>query len=376
MSAVLGWQALTVHANYGGNWTGLFRTGGAMRAPERLAASTFRNRDPQGYDGQFYRYLAHDPFLQQGTAAYFDDALLRSRRILVPLTAWVLAGGRQGAIDFAYVLVVGGFVWLGTYWLGRIMEREGRHTALGLLFLAVPATLVAMDSMTVDVALAALTVGFVWQLSTGRERGLWFILAAAGLVRETGLALAVASVAAALAQRDFRKAFGRATAVLPALAWYGYLYAALPAGQVAIPHWIPQLELGVLVRAMDPPRYPLLGAPVERMVRLLDSLALAATMAAATIGMVRIRVWPRAVGIALALYAALLLSMTNPKFWIDPYGYSRAFAPIFALVLAGSAGLGRRALAVAIVVSVAADLRVGAEMETQVAGVARWLGVG
>ena len=82
MSAVLGWQALTVHANYGGNWTGLFRTGGAMRAPERLAASTFRNRDPQGYDGQFYRYLAHDPFLQQGTAAYFDDALLRSRRIL------------------------------------------------------------------------------------------------------------------------------------------------------------------------------------------------------------------------------------------------------------------------------------------------------
>ena len=376
MMAVLGWQALTVHANYGGNWTGLFRTGGTMPVPERLAASTFRNRHPIGYDGQFYRLLAHDPFLWQGTAAYLDDALLRSRRILVPLAAWVLACGRQGAIDGAYVLVVGGFVWLGTYWLGRIMVREGHQAALGLLFLAVPATLVAMDSMTVDVALAALTVGFVWQLPTGRERGLWLILAAAALVRETGLALAAACVATALAQRDFRKALVRATAVLPALAWYGYLHAVLPAGQIPIPHWIPQLELGVLVRALDPPRYPLLGASVERIVRLLDSLALAAMMAAATIGMVRIRVWPRAVGIALGLYVALLLLMTNPKFWIDPYGYSRSFAPILVLVLAGSARLGGRALAVASVLCVVADLRVLAEMETQVVGVARWLGVG
>jgi hypothetical protein len=374
--AVLGWQALTVHANYGGNWSGLFRVGGAMRVPERLAASTFRNRHPIGYDGQFYRLLAHDPFLRQGTAAYFDGALWRSRRILVPLTAWVLACGWQGAIDGAYVLVVAGFVWLGTYWLGLIVVREGRHAALGLLFLAVPATLVAIDSMTVDVALAALAAGYVCQLSTGRERGLWLILAAAALVRETGLALAVACVATALIKRDFRKSLFRATAVLPALAWYGYLHAVLPAGQIAVPHWIPRLELGVLVRALDPPHYPLLGAPLERIVRLLDSLALAATMAAAAIGIVRFRVWPREVGIALGLYAALLLSMTNPIFWTDPYGYSRSFAPIFVLVLAGSARLGGRSLAVAGVVCGVADLRVLAEMETQVVGVARWLGVG
>ena len=46
------------------------------------------------------------------------------------------------------------------------------------------------------------------------------------------------------------------------------------------------------------------------------------------------------------------------------------------LVLAGSARLGGRALAVASVLCVVADLRVLAEMETQVVGVARWLGVG
>ncbi len=376
MAAVLAWQALTVHANYGGNWTGLFRTGSARPVPQSLAASTFRSRHPEGYDGQFYRFLAHDPFLRQGAARYLDDPLLRSRRILVPLMAWVLAVGRPRAVDGAYVLVVGGFVWLGTFWLARIMAREGRHAALGLLFLAVPATLVAVDSMTVDVALAALTVGFAWQVSTGRERGLWPILAAAGLSRETGLALPVACVAAALAERDFRKALVRATAVLPALAWYGYLHAVLPAGQIAIPHWIPQLEFGVLERALDPPRYPLLGTPVERMVRLLDSVALAATMAAAAIGVVRMRVWPRAVAIALGLYTALLLLMTNPQFWIDPYGYCRCFAPIFALILAGSAGLGGRALAVASAVCALADLRLCAAMETQALGVARWLGAG
>jgi hypothetical protein len=103
---VLAWQSLTVHANYDGNWTGLFRTGAEQAVPADLEASTFRNPHPSGYDGQYYRFLAHDPLLRRGTGKYLDSPALRARRILVPLLVWLLAGGRSGAIDVVYVLFI------------------------------------------------------------------------------------------------------------------------------------------------------------------------------------------------------------------------------------------------------------------------------
>jgi hypothetical protein len=59
MGAVLGWQALTVQANYGGNWTGLFRTGATMPVPEPLAASTLRNRHLESAPNAGYGAGAH-----------------------------------------------------------------------------------------------------------------------------------------------------------------------------------------------------------------------------------------------------------------------------------------------------------------------------
>ena len=143
---VLGWQAATVHVNYDDNWTGLFRVGHAARLPDRLAQSTLRNTNPAGYDGQFYRLVAHDPFLRSGTAAYLDAPLLRSQRILVPALAWMVALGRDNLVDGAYVLVVAAFLFGGVFWLSSLALAEGRHAALGLLFLIVPASVIAVDA--------------------------------------------------------------------------------------------------------------------------------------------------------------------------------------------------------------------------------------
>ena len=259
---VLAWQALTVQANYAGNWTGLFRTGTLIAVPPPLAASTYRDASPHGYDGQFYRFLAHDPLLRQGTAAYMDAPLLRARRILVPGAAWALAGGRPEWIDGAYILVIAASIFAGVYWLGALMVRQGRRACFGLLFLIVPATVASIDRMTVDVALAALTAGFAFYFLEGRDPELWVIAAAAGLVRETGLLFVAACVLAALFRRDFRKSAVWAAAALPALGWYAYLHWGLPhlpaaAGQV-VPAWaFPSPQLGILLRALDPPRYPL-----------------------------------------------------------------------------------------------------------------------
>ena len=381
---VLAWQTLTVHANYAGDWTALFRTGRTAPVPDSLARGTFRGAHPVGYDGQFYRLLAHDPFLRHGTAAYLDAPAMRWRRIGVPLAAWALAGGQPGAIDTAYLLVILGSIFAGVRYLGLIMAGMGRPAVLGLLFLGVPAVVVAADTMTVDVALAALAAGFAWHWRRqGGEPGwgLWFTLAAAGLVRETGLLLAAGCLIAAGIRRNYRQAAFWGTAMLPALGWYGYahLHLALPAASASasVPGWVwPVPRLGIAMLAIHPVRYPLLGAAVERLVRGLDSLALGAMMGAAALGLMRLRrEKAAAIRAALALQVALMLAiMTQESFWIPAYGYARPFAPLFVWLLAGEAA--GRASKAAILVCALVDLRVLAEMETQAVGVLRWLGWG
>ncbi len=187
---VLGWQFLTVRSNYGGHWTALFCTGARLPQPPGLACGaiyTFANS--HGYDGQFYHYIAHDPFFQQGFSEYIDAPALRCRRLLVPCLAWLLAAGRPRRIDAAYVAVVAGFVFLGSWWLARYALLGSAHAAWGLAFLLVPATLVSMDRLTVDVALAALTVAFVFYSRPGPSWKLYPVLALAPLARETGLLL-------------------------------------------------------------------------------------------------------------------------------------------------------------------------------------------
>ena len=381
--AVLAWQALTVHANCAGNWTGLFRTGRTAPVPEPLARDLFRSAHPFGYDGQFYRLLAHDPFLLHGTEAYLDAPEMRARRILVPLLAWALAGGQPGAIDGAYLLVILGSVFAGVWFLARTMLLLDRPAACGLLFLAVPAVIVAADTLTVDGTLAALAACFAFQWRSRGEPGwgLWLTLAAAGLVRETGLLLAAACVIGAILQRNRRQAAFWAAAGLPALGWYGFvhlhfaLHAPGTGGHASsFLNWVgPQPGLGIVVQVLHPERYPLLGAAVERLIRALDRLALVALAGAAVLAVLRLRRIGEAVAVraALALQVVLLLALKPGLFWIEPYGYGRVFAPLFVLLLAGG---GRRAWRAAILVCALVDIRVLAELETQALGVLRRLG--
>jgi hypothetical protein len=360
---VLAWQAITVQVNYQGNWTGLFRIGSQTNLPDAVAQGAFRNLDPNGYDGQYYLILAHDPLLRHGAAAYLDAPLLRARRILVPAAAWALAAGSPRFIGGAYILVILAFIFAGTYWLTLIFLSQGRHPAWGLGFLAVPPVLIAVDSMTIDVAIAALAAGFAWHLTTRRVAALWLILAAAGLVRETGLLLVAACCLASIYQKDWRKAALWATAALPAFCWYGYLHVTLSPGPgQLVPVWmIPNLKLGILLRVFQPLPYPKFSALLRMGLRILDELALAGIIGAAAIAMARLRyVRPLAQKIALVLFVLLMLVITARGFWSSAYSFSRPFAPLFVLLVAGDRP--RTALMLSLLV----DLRVLVEFQSQV----------
>lgn len=340
--AAFAWQWLNVRYTYGGDWTGLFCVGANQHTPpkELLAESLYAEPSSAGFDGQFYHYMAHDPALRAGLAAYVDSPRLRYRRILLPGLAFLLAGGRQPAIDAAYFAVVLGFVFLGVWWLGRFAAIHGRSAAWGLLFLFLPATLGAIDRMVVDVALAALWAGFVLYAAEERTGPVLLLVTLAPLARETGFAMTAVYGGWMLWQKKpGRAAFAAATAA-PCLAWYAYL------GRNTGPdvnQWVALSPGGLLEALRHPYAYPW-SAWVNRIMSGLDYLAAAGAVAAVAV-LIRMAVRRRfglfelAAAAQGALGAALVFTGSR-DLWVHIYGYGRVLSPLLLFLVLGALARG------------------------------------
>jgi len=331
-------QFITVHYNYRGNWTGLFCHGSRFPVPPALRAENvhvFANSD--GFDGQFYHFIAHDPFIKGDTPYYIDAPRLRYRRILVPLLAWLLSAGGGRALHAAYLAVMLGFVWLGAWWLARSAVEQGTHPAWGLAFLAVPGTLISLDRMTVDGPLAALAAGFALYARAGPWWKLFLVLAAAPLVRETGLLFAAACALYEIWQRRPHRAVFLAAGALPALVWYGFVHSRLE-GAGVVPLAAP--FRGLIARLFAAARYRV-GAPISDLAATLDWISLAGALVCFLLALHLIRAHRDVLVVAVALQL-LLLSTLNVYFWLDAYGYTRLFSPLLVLLAAGRWSLAWR----------------------------------
>ncbi len=361
------WQFLIVTLNYGGNWSALFCTGAHRDVPPALAHATYRF-PADGYDGQFYRYVAHDPFLRRDHHRFIDGARWRYRRILLPAAAWLLAAGQQRLIDSAYLAAVLLSVALGAWFLSSLALDHRRHPAWGLAFLLLPSTLVALYRMTVDVALLACCAAFVWCLRRDSPVHLWFVLALAVLAHETGAFLVAAACLHFLWQRRLPRAALLASALIPAFLWHRFLDAffrvpGVPVAQNFIPPWLFDYPIvGIAIKIFRPETYPLAPAPLL-LARLLDALALAGVLAA--LGLTAWRLLRRHFdpeAFAALSFALLLCTVGNPGFWQDIHGWGRTVSPLlFFLALSALArGPLRLTLPLALV-----DLRLAIPLASQ-----------
>ncbi len=353
------WQFLTVHSNYQGRWSALFCNAADYPQPPQLAGEhLYLFRNSPGYDGTVYHYIAHDPFLTGVMLPYVDAPRYRYRRILVPLAAYALALGRTDWVDGAYFGVILLFVFLGGYWLA------GLNPLWGFGFLLVPATLISLDRMTVDIALAALCAGFAVYVARASKWQMYAVLVAAPLVRETGLLLVAAYVLHLLWKRKRRDAMLFATALVPTLLWYLFVMVRTHPEGGGVFSAIP--FQGFVLRLFGPTPYALSGT-TALVVAILDYVALAGVALAVALA-IRMA-WQRMTGpieMAAYLFALLAIFLVHPEPWRDPFGYTRAFSPL--LLLVALSGLARREWwSVAPVLLVA--LRVVAQFWPQVMGV-------
>ncbi|MGD0014490.1 MAG: hypothetical protein ABSD56_08715 [Bryobacteraceae bacterium] len=342
---VLACQWLSVRYNYQGNWTALFLTGSKIGVPPgKEFAGTYVHARSYGYDGQFYRLIAHDPAFRRGLARHIDNPRLRCQRILVPGLAYTVALGRAGWIDGAYVTVILGFVLLGTYWTARWVAAHGWPAAWGLVFLTLPATMVSATRMTVDVALAALACAWALYATRGElSPKAYAVLAALPLAREAGLLFNLASAAQACFERRVRRAAAVALTVIPAALWFAFLTRHT---QPDPTNWLVRLPLAGLVRSLASGPHEGAGGLIRVALIALHYAALAGVLLGIALA---VRMWlarPRgSFEVAALAFALLAIQLGNSDIWSEVIGFGRVFSPL--LLLLALAALARRKMLLA-----------------------------
>lgn len=332
------WLALNIAGAYDGDWSGLFYTGAEVTLPSGLDAHTRRVDDSTGYDGQFYHLLAHDPLMRRGFTDHIDNLSLRWRRIGVPAAAYVLAAGNDAYIDYAFVVIQLAFVFWGTFWLARYAEEQGRETAWGLAFLLVPAVLVSLDRMTVDLPLAALTAAFALYASSTNRAALYVVLTVAPLVRETGIILTAGWFVHAALRRDWRAMVLNAATTAPTIAWWGYVRSQTWADGT---NWYGAYPLsGIVERTIAGSGIPPLSAWLQTAATLEEVANAGMWLAFALAGYLA---WKRSTGyleLTAILFAVFASMLGRLDIWTSAYAAGRTMSPLL-LILALLALRGR-----------------------------------
>jgi len=252
----------------------------------------------------------------------------------------LLALGHQEFVYGAYIGVILFSVFLGVYWLSAYLSLLGIAPEWGAAFLLVPATLIAIDRMTIDVGLAALCVGFVYFLRKNSQCGIYAVLAAAPLVRETGLIFIAGYALWLLLNRKLRLALLFSTTALPAIAWYLFVQAHTNPYPYDCCSLVPLK--GLVERVFHPPAYPFSWL-IAWIATTFDYLALAGVFLAIALAVKTAferRIGPTEIGIYLFALMAAILSF--PDSWRDVYGFARPVTPL--LILLAMSGLARRSL--------------------------------
>lgn len=327
------WMVLNVVGNYNGEWTALFYTGAEVAIPETLAGVHTRHvDDPVGYDAQYYHLVAHDPLIRRGFESFVDNPRVRWRRIGVPGLAAILALGSDRYVDFFYFAIQLVFVFLGVWWLARFAEASSRDSTWGLAFLLVPAVMVSLERMTVDLPLAALCIGFaLYGVALQRTGGTFYaILIVAPLVRETGGLLIGGWCVYSLLRRDWRSVVLGASCSMPTLAWWTYVHSRLPVDGTG---WYSRYPFSGLVDRL------VLGidAPTSsdwlRSAALLEHLAIGGVFVGLVLACCL--AWTRPTGLielTILLFVVFSSALGKLDIWTSAYATGRTMTPWLLLL--------------------------------------------
>jgi hypothetical protein len=327
----LAWQTTLVRTLYAGNWTALFYHGteGGGLPNEPAFANTYLFPNDFGFDGQYYRLIAHDPFRKDDYLRLIERPRMRYRRILIPLIGYTLALGRQPNIDAGLLTALLLFHGLGVYWLGRFASFYGHNPAWGWAYFLVPGTLAGLERGAIDASLAALTIAFALYLSEQSRYRLFAVLAMAGLCRDTGMFLILACAASAVLKRNWPRLAISCASLLPALAWYAYIYSMTPPDMSSNLVRMPLTDLVTNMLHHD--------LSYVKSGKALLHFTYYFSIAGIVLGWVLsfrffFEDWKRPEAMAAVAFALMGILVQPAGLWVQPYHYGRILCPMLVLL--------------------------------------------
>lgn len=330
--AIVGWQVFYCAAATGGKPSGLFFIGEGMHWPGG-DPGTYVYPNSNGYDGQIYRVIAHDPGMRGAGNALYGPRYWY-RRIAIPAAAALLGRGNPAAIDLWYIAITDLVMAFGGLCFVRLAAGLCHPGLAAAIYCAIPAVVASTDRMVVDGPMLALTVAAWWFYRERRFPSLLATLAAAALTRETAICIAGGAALAHLLDRRYRRAALCGAALVPAMGWWGWL--ALHTGptpmdaQLSAPLW-PQIARLFW-------RFWRAGSPAFNLaMQALDWLAMATLVAAfawvAAVAAKEFRAGRLKDDTALVLpMAGAATFFSNPVLITEPYHFMRHASVLTAWV--------------------------------------------
>jgi hypothetical protein len=232
LAAYAAWIAFSLVHGHG--WRDFALVG--RRFVDRSTASAAIDRDRpyattrDGYDGQFFLYIAQDP---RRARHYIDYPNYRYSRIGYPIAARSAALGRQSLIPAALVAVNVAAVVAGTFALALWLRRRGTTAWLALVYGFHPAMFVAVLRDLSEALAYGLTALAIVAFDGDRPRRLAAsaaLFAAAILTRETTVVFLAAWAAILFLRNRRRGLLFSAAAAAPYVAWKVFVTAWLGTG--------------------------------------------------------------------------------------------------------------------------------------------------
>ena len=179
-----------------------------------------------GYDGQFFYYSARDPFIRGDAWRCIDVPAYRYMRILYPWLAALFALGKPGLIPYTLVLVNIAGILMGSYFILRWLQDEGRNPWYAVIYgLYSGFILCVLRDLSGPVAMGLL-VGGLYFFSVRRLFLGGFFLAGALLTREVLLIVpAVFLILALITRQSWKRITAISLSFWPLLIWGGYVYS-------------------------------------------------------------------------------------------------------------------------------------------------------
>lgn len=280
-------------------------------------------------DAGIYLRIARDPFGHGASLAGLppgSGSAYRFGRILYPLMAWVLAGGRPAIVSWTLPIVyVLGLGLLGAV-ASELAARRGVTPEWGLIVFACPAFWLTFPVLFPDAFVTALILlTFLFWLD-GRTAQSKVVAALTLLAREISLIAMVPLVFADIRRKGIREAAPWVLVVVPLIAWWTWVRARFGIWPVTDPSYARRGALGgPLVGVIRTIHEGKLSRPLY-----VFALVLLAVTVAAALWIWRRRPWAPFSGAALLL--SMLLLFLGPSAMRLPGAAIRLMLPAQVLV--------------------------------------------